>query len=222
MYFCWKVPVGDWVQWGMLMTRPPYFAWVAPPPPRTHLAWQMGMRRGEKSVCMLIPPSHDSQKIPSRSFCGCVSELQRPCCYQAISFPPHWGGQSCFFSEAHTTGLEDWCHLHQQRAPGLAHSSLIPGDANLSNVAWQVQPTVWRKWPVTWARTGRLSCASQPWVQRRFLKGSGLGRKTFSLNLITSLKCSCQHREPAPMNFQACLLRCHLRLQIIVVTGINS
>ena len=119
-------------------------------------------------------------------------------------------------------GLKTGVITANREHPACPLFPLILGDANLSKGAWQVQPTAWRKWPVTWDRPGPLSCSSQPRVPKKVFKNSGHGRKTSSLNLITSLKCNCQPRDPASMNFPACLLRCHLRQQIIVVTGINS
>lgn len=47
--------------------------------------------------------------------------------------------------------------------------------------------------------------------KKKYLQCSSLGRIASSPNLIISLKCSCQHRDPASVNLQACLLRCHLR-----------
>lgn len=65
----------------------------------------------------------------------------------------------------------------------------------------------------TWDQIGPHSWASESWIKKKKknLQGSSLGRIASSRNLIISLKCSCQHRDPASMNLQACLLRCRLR-----------
>ena len=124
--------------------------------------------------------------------------------------------QTCFDQETQPPWLGHWWYLWQQRTHPYLTSvclhpwrhkpwsgSLAASAHSLKKVACQLGPD----------RASQLSIRSLNLKKKKkkILQGSSLGRIASSPNLIISLKCSCQHRDPASMNLQACLLRCHLR-----------